>query len=213
MSYDEAYKEIPDYFGAEPSPLLVDYHHLIDKTRPVLDIGAGQGRNSLFLARQGFSVDAIDPSQVGVDRISGMAADENLPIRVRCSGFESFKSENAPYGAVLIFGIIQVLPRESIKILADKVRLWISPGGLVMISAFTTEDPGFAKIAATSEKLGENSFRIDSDNIRTFLRPGEILTLFGDYKSVHHWEGIGPVHRHGGKEPHRHAVVHAVFRR
>jgi len=213
MSYDQAYKEIPDYFGADPSPLLVDFHHLIEKIRPVLDIGAGQGRNCLFLARQGFSVDAIDPSQVGIDHISRVATDESLSIRACRTGFEGFEADQGLYGAVLVFGIIQVLPRELIGRLIERIGDWTASGSLIMISAFTTEDPGFGKIAAVSEKLGKNSFRIDKDNIRTFLDPDEILTLFGDYKTVHHWQGLGPVQRHGGKEPHRHGVVQAVFRR
>ncbi len=39
-----------------------------------LDIACGAGRNALFLARQGWSVDAIDISQAGLDRARSAAS-------------------------------------------------------------------------------------------------------------------------------------------
>jgi 2-polyprenyl-3-methyl-5-hydroxy-6-metoxy-1,4-benzoquinol methylase len=62
MPYDNAYRKTPDYFGAESSTFLRKFYHPIDKSKPMLDIGARQGGNSVFLARQGFAIDAIDPS-------------------------------------------------------------------------------------------------------------------------------------------------------
>jgi SAM-dependent methyltransferase len=45
-----------------------------------LDIGCGAGRNSLYLARLGWSVAALDISQVALDRLAVKAAEEQLPI-------------------------------------------------------------------------------------------------------------------------------------
>ena len=69
VGYDEAYRKTEDYFGPGATSVLRKHYHLIGKDRPVLDIGAGQGRNTLFLARKGFAVDALDPSQVAIDTI------------------------------------------------------------------------------------------------------------------------------------------------
>ncbi len=211
MSYDDAYKKIPDYFGTEPSPLLVEYCHLLNKPGPVLDIGAGQGRNSLFLAQKGYTVDAVEPSQVGVDTINRIASESNQPIRAYCTDFEDFVPPETPFGAVLLFGIIQMLEWESINLLIEKIQAWTAPGSHILISAFTTDDPGFGRIAATSEKVGKNSYRMEGGTCRTFLEPDEVLNLFSGLETIHHWEGMGPSHTHGGKEPHRHAVAHTVF--
>jgi len=213
MTYDNIYKETADYFGAEASELLKDNYSLMDKTKPVLDIGAGQGRNSLFIARQGFTVDAVEPSQVGVDIITGLADENNLPIKAYCAGFEAFKPERPPYGAVLLFGVIQILSWDKIMLLTSKISEWTTPGSLIMISAFTTEDPRYEEIVKELEPDGRNSFRTPGGDHRTFLESGEILTLFKDYQVVYNWEGLGPEHRHGGKPPHRHGSVHAVLKR
>jgi 2-polyprenyl-3-methyl-5-hydroxy-6-metoxy-1,4-benzoquinol methylase len=213
MAYDDAYKKIPDYFGTEPSTVLKDYYHLLDKARPVLDIGAGQGRNTLFLAREGFTVDAVEPSQVGVDIINRIAADEGLTIHTHCSDFENFDPGHNSYGAILLLGILQVLTWDAIGQLLKRVELWTTPGSHIIISAFGAADPGFEKIAAESENIGKNSFRIGDGNFRTFFKPGELLTLFANYGIIHYSEGMGPEHDHGGKSPHCHAVIQAVFTR
>jgi tellurite methyltransferase len=81
MQYDKTYGRVEHYFGDQPEELLKDHYHRINKTGRVLDLGVGQGRHALFLARKGYSVDAIDPSKVAVELVSAAAAKEHLPIR------------------------------------------------------------------------------------------------------------------------------------
>jgi len=210
VSYDRVYREHSDYFGAEPQQILLDYYHLLDKSKPVLDIGAGQGRHALFLARQGFSVDAIEPSKMAVESLQSAAAKEKLPIRAYHSRFQDFVAEPGSYSGILLFGVIQELGWESIHLLLDKVRLWCSKGGLIFVTGFTIEDPSFAEMSQ-EEQIGKNSFRDEDGNIHTYLEPNEILELFDRCRLVHHWEGLGPLHKHGDGPEHRHGSVRAVF--
>jgi SAM-dependent methyltransferase len=56
---------------AEPSDIVRRFHHLAGSGL-ALDIGAGTGRNALFLAEQGFDVVAADISEQGLQRIAGV---------------------------------------------------------------------------------------------------------------------------------------------
>jgi cyclopropane fatty-acyl-phospholipid synthase-like methyltransferase len=212
MNYDDAYRKSSDFFGTEPHDNLKKYFHLMDKNRLALDVGAGQGRNALFLARQGFTVDAIDPSQVAFDITARAAAEENLPVRIYCSGFEDFIPEKTPYGGILLCGIIQILSWQGIHLLVEKIRAWTTADSLVFITAFTIDDPSYENNASRLKKIGKNSFLNEDGEPHTYLEPGEILTLFDGFTVVHHIEGLGPMHSHGGREPHRHARVRAVLR-
>jgi SAM-dependent methyltransferase len=49
---------------------------------PVLDIGAGTGRNALPLAREGFPVDAVELAPALVEILTRDANAENLPVRI-----------------------------------------------------------------------------------------------------------------------------------
>jgi SAM-dependent methyltransferase len=51
-----------------PEPLLVEKAALLGDG-PVLDVAAGDGRNALWLARQGLAVTAVDISPAAIDRL------------------------------------------------------------------------------------------------------------------------------------------------
>ena len=59
--------------STEPDPTLVDE---IGSLRPgrALDLGAGDGRNAIWLAEHGWKVTAVDFSQVALDRARSRAA-------------------------------------------------------------------------------------------------------------------------------------------
>ncbi len=140
MGYDESYKKTENYFGRSAALLLRKYHHLISKASPVLDIGAGQGRNTLFLARNRYMVDAIDPSKVAIDTIDEIVAKERIPVRTYCCGWENFVPEADSYSGILIFGLLQILSRESIDLLLQKVKAWTDKRSVIFVTTFTTAD-------------------------------------------------------------------------
>jgi cyclopropane fatty-acyl-phospholipid synthase-like methyltransferase len=213
MRYDEAYGKTEDYFGVEPAPILKRYYRLIDKSKPVLDVGVGQGRNTLFLAREGFSVEAIDPSKTAIDAVSAIAKKEKLPVRTYRCGLEEFKPAVDSYAAILLFGLAQEFEWDSILLMFYKARRWTKEGGLIFVTAFTTADPSFSQVAGEWKKIKRNSFASEDGRIATFLEPDEILQFFEGSEIVHHWEGMGAEHRHGEGPVERHGVVEAVFRR
>ncbi len=240
MGYDDTYAKVKDYFGAEPEKIVRDHCHLLDKSRPVLDIGAGQGRHSLFLARQGLSVDAVDSSSVALHEISEAASRDNLPIHTYHCDFESFApgagqrrglvhvndtQSGISYSGVLLMGLMQVLSRNSLMRLVDKVNRWTAKGSLVFVTAFSDIDPfcvstlwdrQFSHEAAQSgdwRVVGRNEFCDGRGHFMTYFEKDEILELFPEYKIIHHWEGMGPLHRHGDGKEHCHGLIHAVFQK
>ena len=77
--YDRLYKENPYPFGKEHS-FLVEKATQYLKSGEVLDLGAGDGRNSIYLASQGFHVLAIDFSQAVVDKIKKSSDSQNISL-------------------------------------------------------------------------------------------------------------------------------------
>lgn len=210
--YDDAYRVDAALFGAEPEPLLLEHLEQLDRSKPVLDIGAGQGRHTLPLARAGWRVEALDPSQVALDAIGLSAAAEGLALTLRRGLFEDFEARRGPYGAVLAFGLIPDLPRETIELLARRAAGWAAGGGLVFATAFTTDDDAYPRIRDAHEELARGSFALPGDRVRTYLDPGELPQLFPGLEVVTFREELGPEHRHGGSAPERHAMAQAVLR-
>lgn len=76
--YDKYYQK-GNYFG-EPYPELMDFFSEYPGNGKILDLGCGQGRDSIPLARLGFDVTGIDYSKVGIGQMNQIAKNENLKL-------------------------------------------------------------------------------------------------------------------------------------
>ncbi len=211
MDFDDAYAHAAAVFGSEPERTLLDFQARIDPKRPVLDIGAGQGRNALTLARGGIAVDALEPSQAAADGLASRAQIEALSLVVHRESFETFAGRAEGYGAVLTFGLIPLLDGRGVERLVQRTADWLRFGGLAFVTAFSTDDPAYPRIARSWRKTAERSYVNPAGERRTYLLPGEIVELYAGFDVLHLWEGLGPEHHHGDGQLERHAMIEAVL--
>ena len=76
--YDSHYRT-RDLFGS-PYPELIAFFRKRSSRGKVLDLGCGQGRNAIALARLGYAVTGCDRSRVGVDQMLQVARAEGLDL-------------------------------------------------------------------------------------------------------------------------------------
>ncbi len=213
MEFDDAYRRTASLFGNRPEQTLVEFAPRLTQSACVLDVGCGQGRNTLFLARQGIEVDALDPSREAIDQVLARARAETLPVRGIVGTLASVAERQRAYHGVLIYGLFPLLrPDEIPEAVCQSVKL-LAPGGLLWVSAFTTEDPAYETWKKHAQTRDGHSFQLESGRLRTFLAPGKMVELYEEQglEALHHWEGLGPEHRHGDSPPERHGMVEAVF--
>ncbi len=68
VEYDKYY-QTENLFG-KAYPELIDFYAKVEEKGELLDLGCGQGRDSIPLAKLGFSVTGIDYSKVGIKQLS-----------------------------------------------------------------------------------------------------------------------------------------------
>lgn len=210
-NYDSTYQNDEAVFGSQQSHLLDKCAELIPDGARVLDLGVGQGRNALPLARRGCEVLGIDTSQVSVDTVNRLAAEEDLPLSAQLHDFMLFEPDRS-FDAVLCFGLMQTLDLRGCASLVERLHHWTRPGGALFLTAWHNEDPSFDKLCQEWEKRSGRSFRSpDGEKNRLFLEDGEILKLFFRWEVAYHWEGLGKFHKHGAGERERHGEVEAVL--
>jgi len=78
-SYNKHYLT-ENYFG-NSYPELIEYFDSLDKNLTVLDLGCGQGRDSLALGRMRFSVVGIDLSSIGIKQLNEIATKQQLNVK------------------------------------------------------------------------------------------------------------------------------------
>lgn len=96
-------------FGAEPDARVWALTQEIadPASHPVLDIGAGTGRNALALARRGHPVDAVEMSPKFAEIISAEAQRESLPVRVLAGDvFDTMDGVRRDYRLVILAEVV-----------------------------------------------------------------------------------------------------------
>lgn len=211
--FDRDYDTTDALFGRDPERIVRTHIDLLPASGDVLDIGCGQGRNALCLARRGRPVVAVDPSQAAVDIVARAATAEGLPVTTVRSGFAELADPKTPFAGVIVVGLIQLLPPPEVDRLVASIRRWTATGSVLFVVAWTMEDPRYQEIAASWSPLGRGSFRAGDGRVRTFLPPGGALELFPEWEVVEHVEELGDWHRHGDGPAERHGRVELVARR
>lgn len=77
-SYNKYYQK-ENYFG-KPYPELINYLNNFERSKLILDLGCGQGRDVIALGRLGFTVRGVDTSIVGINQLNKIANSENLDV-------------------------------------------------------------------------------------------------------------------------------------
>ena len=78
VEYDKYY-QTKNLFG-KPYPELISFYSKLKKKGRLLDVGCGQGRDAIPLAKMGFQTTGIDISTVGIMQLNAIAKQEKLPL-------------------------------------------------------------------------------------------------------------------------------------
>jgi SAM-dependent methyltransferase len=159
--WERALSERADRFGAEASdPARVTAERLRrEGLTKLLELGAGQGRDTLFFAAGGFEVHALDYTMRAVEEIEQKAQWEQLTGQLTVSQHDVREllpypdsSFDACYSHMLF---CMALTTTELRLLTQEIRRVLRPGGLCIYTARTTEDPDFGKGIHHGEGLYE----------------------------------------------------------
>jgi len=115
-------------FNTDPNAFLVE---MVRGVAPgsALDVGMGQGRNAIYLARQGWAVTGFDPAEQAVALAKKQAAALGVPLTTFVQADDEFDFGAARWDLV-------VLSYVSVRNILSQVQASLKPGGLVVLEAF-----------------------------------------------------------------------------
>ena len=139
----------PDMFGTDPSDpgLAAAETFAAAGLGSVLELGAGQGRDTLYLARQGLHVTALDYAPGTVQTLTAKAEAAGLADKASVAAHDIREplplpdaSIDASYSHMLF---CMALTTSELERLVGELRRVLRPGGLVVYTARTTADAHF----------------------------------------------------------------------
>ena len=159
--WEKTYAANPEMFGLEPSGparyAAALFHG--EGKRDLLELGAGQGRDTLFFAREGFSVHALDYSDAGLAAIREKAMARGLAPRIATQRHDARRplpfpdtSLDACYAHMLL---CMALTTVELASLAGEIRRVLRPGGVCVYTVRNTADAHYRQGIHRSEDMYE----------------------------------------------------------
>lgn len=150
--WQKKYKKRSFYWGLKPEKGLKEVLKYTPKGI-ALDIGAGEGRNSIFLAKNGFKVEAIDKNKEVVKKLKKAAKKFHLKILAKVADVRKFNFPSKKYSLVVAITVLDFLKKSEGEKIVQKIKKSLITQGIFYLILFSTKDPWFFKIKKLNLKL------------------------------------------------------------
>ncbi|WP_208976178.1 class I SAM-dependent methyltransferase [Polycladidibacter stylochi] len=131
--YDKIYQNEPDYFGHTSKHYTTTISGFDFENGLVLDVGAGQGRDALYLAARGHRVIAVDSSAIGLEQLRERVEENNYPIEIVHKDALSYTPPK-DLDAIVLDQFFHELPNNARLKFLQKMMQHLRPDGYMLIA-------------------------------------------------------------------------------
>jgi tellurite methyltransferase len=189
--YDDKYKQ-GLYWGMKPGNSTIKLLKYA-KSGKVLDLGSGEGRDDIFMAKNGFDVTGVDISETGVKRMLETAKEMGVKVKGLVQDISKFEFKEK-YDIIISNNTLQFLSEKDAKRVISEMKENTNEGGLNVIVSFTEDNP--------------------SKELPYLFKKGELKSMYSYWEILEYEEFMMEPEKHGrdGKL-HQHAVVTLIARK
>lgn len=141
-TWNRRFAEADYLFGTEPNVWLREHAGVWQPGERVLCVADGEGRNSVWLARQRLQVDAFDISEVGVAKARRLAGQQGVAVNFSVADCDDFGWAEGAYDGVAAIFIQFADPALRERLFARIVRS-LKPGGVLVLQGYTPQQLAF----------------------------------------------------------------------
>ena len=161
QAYDAWVSErTPPLFGSYPDTRIwhLAHEHDVPGDAPILDIGAGTGRNALALARRGHTVDAVEMTHEFAEALRRDIALEQLPVRViQRDVFDSEADLRGEYSMIFLSEVVSDFRSvDQLRAVFELASRRLVSGGTLVFNAFLPKDG--CEISDAARQFGQRAY-------------------------------------------------------
>lgn len=136
--WDQRFARSDFLFGTAPNAYLAGMRHYFENGKTALVVADGEGRNSIWLAELGLSVDAFDISAVGVDKAKKLAKARSVSVNFNVSDVDTWNWKPESHDYVVAIFIQFADPEMRTRLFANMISA-LKPGGVLVLQGYTSK--------------------------------------------------------------------------
>lgn len=152
------------------------------RIKRVLDLGAGTGRHTIYLAKRGFDLTATDVAKTGLEIIKRNAKELKLKnIRIKKHDFRKIPFPPNYFDAVVCINVLSKGKIKMIKKVAAEINKVVKKDGIIVVNGPTIKKPDYGQ----GDEIEPNTFMMwhheDKDIPHHFFTIKEFLSYFPNF--------------------------------
>lgn len=145
--WEKAYREKDVVaFSSKPNATIKEFENLFCKSAHVLDVGCGEGQNAIYLAEQGYQVDAFDLSEHGIAKVNDRCKASGVKLNAFIADLTEYEFEQN-YDVIISFGTLHFVHKSDWNKFIKEAKEHTNYGGMHIIQLFTDVVPASEDIA------------------------------------------------------------------
>ena len=157
---------------SHPSNFAASVAAELETGRHILDIGCGNGRDSIYFLSRGLRVTGIDASDVAIDNLKQITSGDSMAEFI-CG---DFVNDSTVYGRKYDYAYsrftLHAITSSQQNELLSRIKNILRPQGRFFIEARTLRDDLYGK----GENVGSNAFIYDG-HYRRFIEPEDLAAI------------------------------------
>lgn len=160
-------------YGEEPNLFIKKHSTRLEKGKRVVCFAEGEGRNAVYLARQGHEVTAYDYALNGLKKTEALAQRNEVNITTNQKDLIQDQVPVEEFDAgIMVFGHFS---KQDQKTVFDKLVSAVKPGGLVMLEVYSEDQVRYGTGGPKTKDM--------------LYDPADLLHWIKGYKTLHFFYG------------------------
>lgn len=135
--YERRYEGEAYYWGLQPNELCYEIMKIKPPVKPyrVLEIGCGEGKDAVFLAKNGYLVTAFDAAQTGIDKARSLAKRHGVQIDFFQADVLDYRPDTS-FDIEFSSGVLHYIPGKLRGEVISSLKEHTTAGGIHAVNVF-----------------------------------------------------------------------------
>jgi SAM-dependent methyltransferase len=187
--WDERYRDEAYFYGFSPNDFLREHASLFKGGDSLLSLAEGEGRNAVFLARQGCAVRGVDFSARGYEKAMELGRRQGVSIEYEVADLTQYDMGEAKWdGIVSVFCHLGEADRPAVY---RSIKRGLKPGGIFLLESYNKKQLDYGTGGPK-----DVSYLVSLADLKGAFEEFEVLLARDIVRDVHegaHHNGAGSV--------------------